>query len=144
MFDTVTIVVDVRPVTTSAKPGAVEAARSRAEVIVGFVRQAQPTLRQLLARLAGARGHFTFEGTPEQVAQLMQEWVTEGVADGFNLMPDMFPSGAEIFVDEVVPILRKRGIFRHEYTGTTLRHHLDLPHPANQYAPATRAEALAS
>jgi alkanesulfonate monooxygenase SsuD/methylene tetrahydromethanopterin reductase-like flavin-dependent oxidoreductase (luciferase family) len=66
-------------------PGAVEAARSRTEVIVGYVRQEQPTLRQLLARLAGARGHFTFEGTPEQVADLMEDWIEEGVADGFNL-----------------------------------------------------------
>jgi hypothetical protein len=49
-------------------------------------------------------------------------------------MPDMFPSGVEIFVDEVVPLLQKRGVFRHQYTGTTLREHLGLPFPTNQYA----------
>lgn len=68
-------------------PSTVEAARSRTEVILDLVRREKPTLRPLLARLAGARGHHTFAGTPEQVADLMADWFTSGAADGFNIMP---------------------------------------------------------
>ncbi len=110
-------------------PETVEAARSRAETIVGFVKREQATLRQLLAKLAGARGHFTFAGTPNQVADLMQTWVEAKAADGFNLMPPVLPWMAETFIDEVLPILRKRGLFREDYSGSTLRDHLGLPKP---------------
>jgi len=113
-------------------PGTVEAARSRTEVIVGFVRQEQPTLRQLLAKLAGARGHFTFEGTPEQVADLMEQWIAEGAADGFNLMPPVLPEMLDVFIAEVVPILRRRGLFRTAYEGETLRSHFGLARPSVQ------------
>src|SRR5262249_40681699 len=111
-------------------PTKVEAARSRTEVIVGFVRQERPTLRQLLAKLAGARGHFTFEGTAEQVADLMEQWVVDGAADGFNLMPPVLPQMLDVFVAEVVPILQRRGLFRRAYEGETLREHLGLSRPA--------------
>ena len=67
-------------------PASVEAARSRTEVILSLVRREKPTLRQLLANLAGARGHFTFAGTPEQVADIIEDWFTDGAADGFNIM----------------------------------------------------------
>jgi FMN-dependent oxidoreductase (nitrilotriacetate monooxygenase family) len=110
-------------------PSEVEAARSRTEVIVGFVREQRPTLRQLLAKLAGARGHFTFEGTPEQVADLMQDWVEDGVADGFNLMPPVLPEMLDVFIAEVVPLLQRRGLFRTDYDGKTLRSHLGLARP---------------
>lgn len=108
-----------------------EAARSRTEVIVGFVRQERPTLRQLLAKLAGARGHFTFEGTPEQVADLMEDWVSDGAADGFNLMPPVLPEMLDVFVAEVVPLLQRRGLFRTSYEGRTLRSHLGLSRPSS-------------
>jgi FMN-dependent oxidoreductase (nitrilotriacetate monooxygenase family) len=108
-----------------------DAARSRTEVIVGFVRQEQPTLRQLLAKLAGARGHFTFEGTPEQVADLMEDWVNDGAADGFNLMPPVLPEMLDIFITEVVPLLQRRGLFRTSYEGRTLRAHLGLSRPSS-------------
>jgi alkanesulfonate monooxygenase SsuD/methylene tetrahydromethanopterin reductase-like flavin-dependent oxidoreductase (luciferase family) len=110
------------------------AARSRTEVIVGFVRQERPTLRQLLAKLAGARGHFTFEGTPEQAADLMQEWVADGAADGFNLMPPVLPQMLDVFIAEVVPILQRRGLFRTAYEGETLRAHFGLPRPAMRFS----------
>ena len=66
-----------RPLTVAdfPDPKENEASRSRTEVIVGYVREQRPTLRQLLAKLAGARGHFVFEGTPEQVADLIQDWI---------------------------------------------------------------------
>jgi FMN-dependent oxidoreductase (nitrilotriacetate monooxygenase family) len=110
-------------------PSEVQAARSRAEVIVGMVRREQPTLRELLAKLAGARGHFTFAGTPEQVADLLEEWFTSGAADGFNLMPPVLPAMLDVFVDEVVPILQRRGLFRTTYEGNTLRDHYGLARP---------------
>jgi FMN-dependent oxidoreductase (nitrilotriacetate monooxygenase family) len=110
-------------------PALNEASRSRTQVIVDFVREQRPTLRQLLAKLAGARGHFVFEGTPDQVADLMEEWVTSGVADGFNLMPPVLPEMLDVFISEVVPILQKRGLFRTHYEGDTLRSHFGLQRP---------------
>ena len=94
-----------------------------------MVRREQPTLRELLAKLAGARGHFTFAGTPEQVADLLEEWFTSGAADGFNLMPPVLPAMLDVFVDEVVPILQRRGLFRTTYEGNTLRDHYGLARP---------------
>ena len=65
-------------------PATVESARSRTEVIVGVVRSEKPTMRQLLSKMAGARGHYVFAGTPEQVADLIEDWSLHGVADGIN------------------------------------------------------------
>ena len=106
-----------------------EASRSRTEAIVQYVREQRPTLRQLLAKLAGARGHFVFEGTPEQVADLMEEWVNGGVSDGFNLMPPVLPAMLDVFIAEVVPILQRRGLLRTGYEGETLRSHFGLKRP---------------
>ncbi len=111
-------------------PDAHEAARSRTEVIIGLVRREQPTLRQLLARLAGARGHFTFAGTPQQVADLMIDWFENGAADGFNVMPPILPWMLDVFIAEVVPLLQKRSLFRTAYEGTTLRAHYGLDRPS--------------
>ena len=72
-------------------PDTVEAARSRTEVILNLVRREKPTLRQLLGYLAGARGHFVAAGTPEQIADLIEDWFTSGAADGFNIMPPLLP-----------------------------------------------------
>jgi FMN-dependent oxidoreductase (nitrilotriacetate monooxygenase family) len=110
-------------------PGTVEAARSRTEVIVGLVRREKPTLRQLLAYLAGARGHYTTAGTPEQIADLIEDWFADGAADGFNVMPPVFPAMLDVFVAEVIPLLQRRGLFRTEYTGDTLRDHYGLIRP---------------
>jgi FMN-dependent oxidoreductase (nitrilotriacetate monooxygenase family) len=114
-------------------PGTVEAARSRTEVIVSLVRRDRPTLRQLLSYLAGARGHYIFAGTPEQVADLMEDWFRDGAADGFNLMPPVLPWMFDVFVAEVLPILQRRGLYRREYTGTTLREHYGLSMPESQF-----------
>ena len=120
-----------RPLSTDdfPDPSTVQAARSRTEVIVGMVTREKPTLRQLLAKLAGARGHFIFTGTPEQVADELELWFKSGAADGFNLMPPIIPWMLEVFVEEVVPLLQKRGIFRKEYKGTSLRDHYGLKRP---------------
>ena len=110
-------------------PATVQAARSRTEVIIGLVRREKPTLRQLLGYMAGARGHFVTAGTPEQIADLIEDWFRDGAADGFNLMPPVLPAMLEVFVAEVVPLLQKRGLFRSEYAGETLREHYGLTRP---------------
>jgi FMN-dependent oxidoreductase (nitrilotriacetate monooxygenase family) len=115
-------------------PETVQAARSRTEVIVGVVRREKPTLRQLLSKLAGARGHFTLAGAPEQVADLIEEWFTDGASDGVNLMPPLLPNMLDVFVDEVVPLLQKRGLFRTEYDGDTLREQYGLDRPEAGFA----------
>jgi FMN-dependent oxidoreductase (nitrilotriacetate monooxygenase family) len=114
-------------------PDSVEAARSRTEVILNLVRRDRPTLRQLLGYLAGARGHFVTAGTPEQIALLIEDWFTDGAADGFNIMPPVLPAQLDAFSAGVVPILQRRGLFRTEYTGTTLREHYGLPWPKSVF-----------
>ncbi|WP_280338896.1 LLM class flavin-dependent oxidoreductase [Nocardia neocaledoniensis] len=110
-------------------------ARSRLQVVAGIVERERPTLRGLLHRLAGARGHRVFAGTPEQVADTIEEWFTQGAADGFNVMPPYYPGGLEVFAETVVPILQDRGLFRTEYSGTTLRDHFGLARPRGRFAP---------
>src|SRR6266704_2721785 len=122
-------------------PGSVQAARSRAEVILGLVRRERPTLRQLLANLAGARGHFTFAGTPEQVADIIQDWFTDGAADGFNIMPPILPAMLDVFSAEVIPILQRRGLFRTAYEGKTLREHYGLSWPKSEFPDAAQQAA---
>jgi alkanesulfonate monooxygenase SsuD/methylene tetrahydromethanopterin reductase-like flavin-dependent oxidoreductase (luciferase family) len=92
------------------------------------------TVRQLIRELAGGGGHRVIVGTPEQIADDIERWFKAGAVDGFNLMPDALPHGLQDFVDGVVPILQKRGIFRTEYEGRTLRDHLGLARPAGRAA----------
>jgi FMN-dependent oxidoreductase (nitrilotriacetate monooxygenase family) len=122
-------------------PSTVEAARSRTEVILSLVRREKPTLRQLLATLAGARGHFTAAGTPEQIADLIEDWFTDGAADGFNIMPPMLPAMLDVFSAEVIPLLQRRGLFRRAYEGATLRAHYGLVQPESvfEHAPPQKA-----
>ena len=87
------------------------------------------TLREFLGEFAAGGGHREIVGTPEQVADDIERWFQAGAADGFNLMPGLLPSGLQDFVDQVVPLLQKRGIFRTDYEGRTLREHLGLPRP---------------
>ncbi len=115
-------------------PGSVEAARSRTEVIVSLVRREKLTLRQLLGYLAGARGHFVTAGTPEQIADLIEDWFNDGAADGFNLMPPLLPAMLDVFSTEVIPLLQRRGLFRTAYAGETLREHYGLAWPKSAFA----------
>ncbi|MER6073115.1 LLM class flavin-dependent oxidoreductase [Streptomyces sp. NPDC001817] len=113
---------------------AVEGAKSRYTLVVELARRESLTVRQLIARLGGGRGHLTFAGTPEQVADQIETWFTQGAADGFNIMPAVLPSGLDAFVEHVVPLLRTRGLFRDAYgPRQTLRERYGLPRPANQY-----------
>jgi FMN-dependent oxidoreductase (nitrilotriacetate monooxygenase family) len=106
---------------------------SRARLVISLAQAENLTVRQLLGRLGGGRGHHVVIGTPEHVAEQMETWFTQGAADGFNVMGASLPSGLETFVETVVPILRERGLFRNEYEGTTLREHYGLPRPVNQF-----------
>lgn len=104
------------------------------EAQLNLARRENLTVRELSTRIRS--GHRLAVGAPEQIADTLEEWFRAGAGDGFNIMPDAFPSGAEIFVDHVVPELRRRNVFRHEYTGSTLREHLGLPQPDRQVAEA--------
>lgn len=114
---------------------------SRFQLVVDIVDREQPTIRGLIKRLAGARGHWVLAGTPQRVADEIQTWFERGAADGFNVMPPWLTGGFDVFVAEVVPILRKRGLFREEYSGATLREHYGLPRPESGYALARRRSA---
>jgi FMN-dependent oxidoreductase (nitrilotriacetate monooxygenase family) len=120
----------------------IEGAKSRYTLIVQLARRDQLTVRQLIGRLGGGRGHRTFSGTPEQVADAIQLWFENGAADGFNIMPPVLPSGLETFVDHVVPVLRRRGLFRSEYSADTLRGHYGLERPLNRYSGALAGTAV--
>ncbi|WP_048307925.1 LLM class flavin-dependent oxidoreductase [Halomonas sp. PR-M31] len=103
--------------------------QGRYSTILRIIKTEQPTLRELLGRLAAGGGHCTMIGTPETIADEMERWFREGGADGFNLMPPSLPSGIEDFVEHVIPELQRRGLFREEYDTTTLRGHLGLERP---------------
>ncbi|WP_329467246.1 LLM class flavin-dependent oxidoreductase [Streptomyces sp. NBC_01431] len=112
----------------------IEGAKSRYTLVVELARRQRLTVRELIGRLGGGRGHLTFAGTPEQVADAIENWFSLGAADGFNIMPAVLPSGLGLFVDHVVPILRARGLFRTQYGPRgTLRDRYGLPRPANQH-----------
>ena len=108
------------------------ASKSGRDRAIALARRENLTVRQLAQRLGGYSG-FAFVGTAQTIADEMEEWlVTEG-SDGFNVMFPYLPSGLDDFVDRVVPELQRRGIFRREYEGRTLRENLGLPRPPNRY-----------
>jgi FMN-dependent oxidoreductase (nitrilotriacetate monooxygenase family) len=94
-----------------------------------MARREKMTLRDLYNVTAAARGHWVIYGTPSRIADILESWFTGGMADGFVVMPAYFPGAFDDFVDKVVPELQRRGLFRHEYSGPTLRDHLGLTRP---------------
>jgi FMN-dependent oxidoreductase (nitrilotriacetate monooxygenase family) len=110
-----------------------QGSQSRSDLIIELAVRENLTVREILSRLGGGRGHFTFVGTPEQAADTIISWFEGGAADGFNIMAPALPSALETFIDHALPILRSKGLFREEYTGATLREHYGLPVPANQF-----------
>ncbi|GAA2816296.1 LLM class flavin-dependent oxidoreductase [Crossiella cryophila] len=118
----------------------INGAKSRFELVRDLAEREKLTLRQLLGRLGGGRGHQVLAGTPEQIADHIEHWFTTGAADGFNIMAPLLPSGLEEFVDHVVPLLRARDLFRSDYTGHTLREHYGLPRPTSRYTPAATSQ----
>ncbi|MBD2168228.1 LLM class flavin-dependent oxidoreductase [Calothrix membranacea FACHB-236] len=118
--------------------------KSRLQLIKDLAQRENLTIRQLYLWIAGARGHRTILGTPEQIADQLEEWFLNDGADGFNIMPPWLPGGLDEFVDFVIPELQRRGLFRTEYEGQTLREHLGLPRPVNQFTANAAARELAS
>jgi alkanesulfonate monooxygenase SsuD/methylene tetrahydromethanopterin reductase-like flavin-dependent oxidoreductase (luciferase family) len=114
--------------------------KSRQKLMVDLARRENLTIRQLYLRVAGARGHWQIVGTPQQIADQMEEWFTSGAADGFNVMPPHLPAGLADFVEHIVPELRRRGLFRTQYEGSTLRSHLGLREPQHPARSAAAAE----
>jgi FMN-dependent oxidoreductase (nitrilotriacetate monooxygenase family) len=111
----------------------VQGFQSRSALIGELAKREQLSVRQVLSRLGGGRGHFTIAGTPTQVADTMVSWFEGGAADGFNVMAPALPSGLETFISEILPILHEKGLFHPEYQGKTLRDHYGLPVPPNQF-----------
>jgi FMN-dependent oxidoreductase (nitrilotriacetate monooxygenase family) len=97
--------------------------------LLEMARREKMTLRDLYNITAAARGHWVVYGSPKRIADIFEDWFTAGRADGFIVMPAYFPGAFDDFVDRVVPELQRRGLFRTEYSGTTLREHLGLPLP---------------
>jgi FMN-dependent oxidoreductase (nitrilotriacetate monooxygenase family) len=110
-----------------------EGSQSRSDLIIELAVRENLTVREILSRLGGGRGHFTFIGTPDQAADTIVSWFEGGAADGFNIMAPALPSQLETFIEHVLPILRSKGLFREDYQGATLREHYGLPVPANQF-----------
>jgi N-acetyl-S-(2-succino)cysteine monooxygenase len=102
-----------------------------AKQLLSLVKREKLTLRQLRDVGAMGSGHRLLIGTAEDIADDFESWLRSGAADGFALLNPYLPQPLERFVDEVTPILVRRGLFRAEYEGATLRDHLNLPHPAS-------------
>lgn len=111
--------------------------QSRYQLVQELSQREGLTLRQLGKRFGGSRSHRVLAGTAQDIADDLEQWFTESACDGFNVMPPYLPHSLEAFVDGVVPELQRRGLFRREYTGTTLREHLGLERPASQFSGQT-------
>ncbi|QRZ16166.1 LLM class flavin-dependent oxidoreductase (plasmid) [Paracoccus methylovorus] len=120
-----------------------EGMKSRQALIRQIADENDFTIRQLFQWVATARGHYTIVGSASRIADVLQEWFENEGADGFNILPPWLPTGLDDFVELVIPELQRRGLFRTEYEGRTLRENLGLPFPINRYA-AARAAAQAA
>ena len=109
------------------------ASKSAREKLIEKARRDNMTVRQLAQYVGGAFGTLEMIGTPAMIADQMEEWLTSFGCDGFNIMFPFLPAGLDDFVDKVIPELQKRGIFRKEYEGRTLRENLGLPRPKNRF-----------
>ncbi|MDZ4094150.1 MAG: LLM class flavin-dependent oxidoreductase [Paracoccaceae bacterium] len=116
-----------------------EGMKSRQTLIRQIADENNFTIRQLYQWVATARGHFTVVGTPEQIVDTLEEWFHNEGADGFNILPPWLPTGLTDFVDLVIPELQRRGLFRTEYEGSTLRANLGLPFPENRWTALRRS-----
>jgi alkanesulfonate monooxygenase len=103
-----------------------------------LARRENLSIRELVLRFAAVQGHRIVVGTPVDIADQLEDWFLHEGADGFNLKPSFIPESLDEFVDLVIPELQKRGIFRKEYEGKTLRDHLGLKRPPNQHSGRAR------
>lgn len=109
-----------------------EGSKSRQKMVYDQARNEQLTIRQLIKKVAGGRGHRVILGTASDIADQLEEWFVGEGADGFNVMPPYLPACLAEFVNQVVPELQRRGLFRTEYKGSSLRDHLGLDRPSVQ------------
>jgi alkanesulfonate monooxygenase len=109
------------------------ASHTSRQKLVDMARNDKLTVRQLAQYVGGAFGTLEMIGTPAMIADQMQAWLESRACDGFNVMFPYLPGGLDDFVDQVVPELQRRGLFRRDYEGTTLREHLGLPRPGNRF-----------
>jgi FMN-dependent oxidoreductase (nitrilotriacetate monooxygenase family) len=117
--------------------------KSRQRLLLDLARRENLSIRDLYLRIAGARGHQQVVGTPASIADQLQQWFEEGGADGFNIMAPWFPGGLDDFIELVLPELQRRGLFRTEYEGRTLREHLGLQRPVHRAHSARQAHPAA-
>lgn len=103
------------------------------EQIVKMGREEKLTIRELARRVVVSRASLVRAGTPEQIADFCEKWFRAGAADGFSITPNYLPENLDDFADEVVPVLQRRGLFRTDYEGDTLRENLGLERPANSF-----------
>jgi FMN-dependent oxidoreductase (nitrilotriacetate monooxygenase family) len=108
-----------------------ENGKGRMKQLIELAHRENLTIRQLVLRFGVARGHLQLIGSPARVADVIEEWFTEGGADGFNVVPPLLPGGFEDFVELVVPELQRRGVFHRDYSGATYRENLGLARPSN-------------
>ncbi len=113
------------------------ASKSGRERVLALAERENLTVRQLAGRLGGYSG-LAMVGTPAMIADQMEQWLMQDACDGFNVMFPYLPAGLDEFVDQVVPELQRRGLFRREYEGATLRENLGLPRPENRFFPTAR------
>ncbi|TAP25661.1 LLM class flavin-dependent oxidoreductase [Arthrobacter sp. S41] len=111
-----------------------EKSTSRRDLILDLGYRKNLTVRQIIRELGSGRGHQTFAGTPEQLADRIEYWFKAGAADGFNIMAPVLPSGLETFAEHVVPLLQQRKLFRTDYDQSTLRGHYGLEVPTVDHA----------
>jgi len=108
------------------------ASKTSRESVIRLAEQEKLTVRQLAGRYGGYSG-LAFVGTPETIADQWEIWLAEEAADGFTVCLPYLPQGLNDVADRLVPELQRRGIFRKDYEGTTLREHLGLPRPKNRF-----------
>lgn len=106
--------------------------KGRWKQLTELARKENLTIRELVLRFNVAKGHIQVVGSPKRVADMMEEWFTQGGADGFNVVPPLLPGGFEAFVELVVPELKRRGLLRPPHQGETYRERLGLYRPRNQ------------
>jgi alkanesulfonate monooxygenase len=108
------------------------ASKSGRERAIGLAKRENLTVRQLAQRMGGFSG-LAMVGTPKTIADEMEEWLATEGSDGFTIQFPYLPGGLDDFCEKVVPELQRRGIYRRDYEGTTLREHLGLPRPENRF-----------
>ena len=116
------------------EPKESNAEQGRIKLIYDLAQRENLSIRKLYQRIIGQRAHRVLIGTANDIADALEEWFTGGACDGFNVLPPTFPRDLDDFCSEVVPELRRRGLFRGEYEAATLRENLGLPYPVNRHA----------